>query len=147
MRAAWILLLPLNNKPSKRTSLLPPTNEVCKGYVFTGVCLSTPGGACMVGGHAWLLLGGMCVCSGGVYVVVLGGACVVALGGHAWLLRGGTCMVALGRGGHGCSRGGMHGCSGGVCVVFWGGHAWFLVGACMVFWGGMCVFFRGSGHA
>ena len=24
--------------------LLPPANEVCKGYVFTGVCLSTGGG-------------------------------------------------------------------------------------------------------
>ena len=24
-------------------SLLPPTNEVCEGYVFTGVCLSTGG--------------------------------------------------------------------------------------------------------
>ena len=95
---------------------LPPANEVCEGYVFTGVCLST-GGACMVahrggcavalggmvapGGHTWLLLGG-CVwllggmrgCSGGACVVAPGGACmvaprgacVVALGGHAWLL-------------------------------------------------------------
>ena len=26
------------------THLLPPANEVCKGYVFTGVCLSTGGG-------------------------------------------------------------------------------------------------------
>ena len=26
--------------------LLPPANEVCEGYVFTGVCLST-------GGSAW----------------------------------------------------------------------------------------------
>ena len=26
-----------------RVSLLPPANEVCKGYVFTGVCLSTGG--------------------------------------------------------------------------------------------------------
>ena len=25
------------------TSLLPPANEVCEGYVFTGVCLSTGG--------------------------------------------------------------------------------------------------------
>ena len=63
-------------------ALLPPANEVCEGYVFTGVCLST-GGGCVVapGGHAWLLWGGMCGCSRG--------ACVVALGGHAWLLWGG----------------------------------------------------------
>ena len=47
------------------------------------------GEACMValGGHAWLLWGGMCGCSGG--------ACMVAPGGM-----------------HGCS-GGMHGCLGG----------------------------------
>ena len=47
-----------------RMSCLPPANEVCEGYVFTGVCLST-GGACVacgrgayiardrVGGHVW----------------------------------------------------------------------------------------------
>ena len=33
------------------SSFLPPANEVCEGYVFTGVCLSTggllcPGGLC-----------------------------------------------------------------------------------------------------
>ena len=28
---------------------VPPANEVCEGYVFTGACLSTAGG----GGHAW----------------------------------------------------------------------------------------------
>ena len=39
-------------------SFLPPTNEVCEGYFFTGACLSTGGG------HAWQ--GGMCG------------------GGHAW---------------------------------------------------------------
>ena len=33
---------------------LPPANEVCEGYVFTGVCLSTRGG-----GRAWLLPGGL----------------------------------------------------------------------------------------
>ena len=30
--------------------LLSPAKEVCEGYVFTGVCLST-GGTCMAGGH------------------------------------------------------------------------------------------------
>ena len=96
------------------------------------------------GGHVWLLqggmhgcsrgacmcgcLGGMCGCSGGmcgcsgghVFVVALGGACVVApgacvcgcSGGHVWLLWGacvcgcsGGCVVAPG-GMCGCSRGG-----------------------------------------
>ena len=32
--------------------LLLPTNEVCEGYVFTGVCLSM-GGVHGVGGHTW----------------------------------------------------------------------------------------------
>ena len=31
---------------------LPPANEVCECYVFTGVCLSTKG--CAWRGHAWL---------------------------------------------------------------------------------------------
>ena len=49
---------------------LPPANEVCEGIVFTRVCLSTGGGACMAGeacmcgrgGHAWqrvCMAGGM----------------------------------------------------------------------------------------
>ena len=123
--------------------LLLPANEVCEGYVFTGVCLST-GGACVVaggcvvalGGHVWLLWGhawllwgamhgcswgGMPGCSGGVHGC--SGVCT-------WLLQGGM---------HGC-LGGMHGCSqgGGVCVVAPGGHAWLL-------WGGMCG--CSGGHA
>ena len=64
--------------------LLPPANEVCEGYVFTGVCLST-GGACMVAREG----GGVRGCSGGPCVVAPGGACVDAPGGHAWLLPGG----------------------------------------------------------
>ena len=132
--------------------LLPPANEVCEGYVFTGVCLSTggegacvvaPGGACMVapggggvrgcseggrawllrggmrgcsGGHAWLLWGGMCGCSGGAWLLP-GGHAWLLPGGHAWLL-GGACVVAPGVCVHGCSRGGMRGCS--------GGRAWFF---------------------
>ena len=130
--------------------LLPPANEVCEGYVFTGVCLSTVGG-------------GMRGCSGGACVVARG-ACVVAPGGHAWLLRWGVwlhCVVALG-GMHGCS-GGMCGCSGGhawllgghvwllggcmvaggACVVALGGHAWLLGGACVVLKGACMVAQRG----
>ena len=112
------------------TQLLPPANEVCEGYVFTGVCLSTGGGACMVapGGHAWLLRGGMHGCSGGC-AWLLGGGMRGCLGGHAWLLSGGACVVAPGGGvvARGCS------CSGGACVVA-RGHAWLLPGgACVVF--------------
>ena len=77
--------------------LLPPANEVCEGYVFTGVCLST-------GGPVWLLPGG---------------AYMVAMGGCAWLLWRGACVVAPG--------GGMHGCSRGVCMVApGGGGVWLL---------------------
>ena len=70
------------------------------------------------GGHAWLLWGGMCGCSGG--------PCVVALGGHAWLLWGvrgcsqGHMRGCSGRGVHGCS-GGMRGFPGGGMRGFSGG--------------------------
>ena len=37
-----------------------------------------------LGGHAWLLLGGMRGCSGG--------ACVVFSGGHVWFFLGGACI-------------------------------------------------------
>ena len=91
---------------------LPPTNEVCEGYVFTGVCLSTGG----EGGHAWLLQWGH----------------VWLLRGHVWLLQGGMC---------GCS-GGVPGCSqeGGHAWLLWGGHAW-LLGGCGCSQGGVCGFF------
>ena len=102
-----------------------PANEVCEGYVFTGVCLSTRGGgvrgcsrgeghAWLLRGCAWLLPGGMRGCSPGM--------CVVAPGGHAWLLGGvcgcsggGACVVALG---------GACMVAAGGCVVAPGGHAW-----------------------
>ena len=85
--------------------LLPPANEVCEGYVFTGVCLST-GGACVlpVGGHA--CFPGVCGCRAGM----------CGCGGHAWLQ------------GHVC------GCKGGHSMVVgehaWlqgGGHAWDMM--------------------
>ena len=41
-------------------SLLPPTNEVCEGYVFTGVCLP-PGGGCVLQGG---IHGGGCMAGG-----------------------------------------------------------------------------------
>ena len=54
-----------------------------------------------VGGHVWLLRGGMHGCSGG-HAWLLGGQ-------RVWLLRG-ACVVA----------------PGGACVVAPGGHAWLL---------------------
>ena len=113
---------------------LPSANEVCEGYVFTGVCLSTGGRghSWLPGGHAWLM-GGMCSCWGGMRGCR--GACVVA-GGCAWLW--GACMVTGGvwlLGGCVVARGGVHGCQG-VCMVV--GCVWFLGGmrgcwgACMV---------------
>ena len=111
--------------------LLPPANEVCEGYVFTGVCHSVHGGGvCVValggrawlllGGHAWLLPvgGGHAWLPGGHVWLLWGGVYMVAPGGHAWLLWGGMC---------GCP-GGMCGCSrgGGACVVAPGGHEWFF---------------------
>ena len=119
--------------------LLLPANEVCEGYVFTGVCLSTGGGmrgcsrgwgdvrgcswegACMVArGHAWLLWGGMHGCSRGD-------------GGHAWLCWGGM---------RGCSRGACMVALGGMCGCSRGGHAWLLQGGhAWLLWGGACVVF------
>ena len=105
--------------------LLPPTNVVCEGYIFTGICDSvnrggmrgSSGGACMVA------LGGACM-------VALWGACMVAPGGHAWLLGGhawllrGACMVAPG--GHAWFLPGGH------AWFFPGGHAWFFPGGACV---------------
>ena len=56
----------------KQIEFLPPTNEVCEGYVFTHVCVHRGHvwqgglawqGACLVGGHAWqgaCMVGGIC---------------------------------------------------------------------------------------
>ena len=107
------------------STLLPPANEVCEGYVFTGVCLSTgEGRAWLPGGHVWLPRG-MCGCWQGEHVW-LPGACVVDRV-CVWLL--GAYMVA---GEHTWLPGGMHGCQGcmaavGACVVAMG-HVWLLGG-------------------
>ena len=95
---------------------LPPANEVCEGYVFRGVCLST-------GGHAWQ---GGCAWQGGMRGGGMHG------GGHAWwgACMAGACMVGV------CMAGGMHG--GGVHGR---GHAWqggvHGKGACVA--GGVCM--------
>ena len=134
---------------------LPPANEVCEGYVFTGVCLSMGGHAWLLwGGHVWLLMGGMRGCSWG------GGACVVAPGGvhaggcaclggrgvgmhgegGACMAKGGVCGKGgmCGEGGHAWQKGGVHG-KGGACMAkggmhgkggcAWqkGGHAWYEI--------------------
>ena len=118
-------------KDAHRYWLLPPANEVCEGYVFTGVCHSVHrGGVCgcsggcawLLGGHAWLLWGacmvarGACMVARGACMVAPRGACMVALGACVVAPRG-ACVVALG--GHAwLLLGGMHGCSGGACMVF-----------------------------
>ena len=64
--------------PKFRPKLLLPATKLGQGYVFTGVCDSVHGGACMVaGGHVWLL--GVCGCWGGMHGCR--GACMVAGGG------------------------------------------------------------------
>ena len=91
--------------------LLPPTNKVCEGYVFTGVCLST------LGGHAWFYS------AGGMHGFIRG-ACVVLFGGHVWFYSGvcgfilGVCVVLFGGACMVLFRG--------ACMVFLGGHAWFF---------------------
>ena len=103
---------------------LPPANEVCEGYVFTGICDSVNRG-----GHVWLLTGG------GMHGCSWGGAWLLK-GGHAWLLTGGrgACMVAKGGGMHACSQGGMHACSqGGMHACSRGGMRACSGGACMFF--------------
>ena len=111
---------------------LPPANEVCEGYVFTGVCLSTGGG-------------GMHGCSGGVCVVARGGVHGCS-GGCAWLLQGGHVWFYLG-GMRGFISGGMRGfIQGGMCGFIWGACVVLFGGACVVLFGGRVWFYSG-GHA
>ena len=88
--------------------LLPPANEVCESYVFTGVCLSTRGGAGMVA-----LVGHVHGCSGGGMRGCHQGCAWLLWGAHAWLPPG--AHVWLLWGGH------VHGCCQGVCMVAPGG--------------------------
>ena len=116
------------------SSLLPPANEVCEGYVFTGVCLSTGGisvqrvslsrGLCPEGSvsgmvSVWGSLSGWSWSRGSLS----GGLCLVGLCiGDIWpgdLCPGGLCMGGLCPGGfcpgilcqedlHAVICGGMH---------------------------------------
>ena len=54
---AWFPISRLTKFPD----FLPPANEVCEGYVFTGVCHSVHKG----GGGACVVAGGVRGCSGG----------------------------------------------------------------------------------
>ena len=91
-------------------TLLPPANEVCEGYVFTGVYLSMGEGVCVAGGHVWQ--GGMHGWGGHVWQGGVRGRGACMVGGCAWQ---GACMGV----------GGM--CGGGTCIaagVWLGGHVW-----------------------
>ena len=101
--------------------LLPPASEVCEGYDFTGVCLSTPG----EGGHAWFYLGGMHGFIWGAYMVLFGGW-------HTWFYSGGHVWFYWG---------GMHGFIQQGCMVLLGGHVWFYLGGMHGFSGGGCAWF------
>ena len=81
----------------KAQPLLPPANEVCKGYVFTGVRGCSRGGG---GGMHGFFRGVVCMVfsAEGMHCFFRGGVC-----GFFW----GACVVF----------------SGGVCMVFSGGGA------------------------
>ena len=74
---------------------LPPANEVCEGYVFTLICLSTGGGgvhgrghACTAGGHACVAGGmrgrGACMAGRCTWQGVMHGRGTCMAGDHAW---------------------------------------------------------------
>ena len=107
---------------------LPPANEVCEGYVFTGVCLST------LGGHAWFYSGG----KGGMRGFILGGIRGFIWGGmHGFIWGAGACVVLFGGGVCGFIRG---------SAWFYSGGAWFYLGGCVhgFIWGGMHGFIWGG---
>ena len=99
--------------------LLPPTNVVCEGYIFTGVCDS--------------------VNRGGVRGFIRG-ACMVLFGGHAWFYSGGHAWFYSG--GHAWfDWGDMRG------FIWRGWHAWFYSGGMRGFiWGGVRGFFSFFGY-
>ena len=86
--------------------------SLAQGNIFTPVCHSVHGGACVVapGGRAWFYSEGVCMALfWGVCMVLFQGVCMVLFGGHAWFYFGG-----------------VHG-------FIPGGHVWFYSGGCVVF--------------
>ena len=114
-----------------------------QGNIFTPVCNSVHGGACVVArGCVWLPRGAYMVVR--VHMCLLGGmhgltgVCVWLQGGHVWLpggmhgCQGGMCDCG---GMRGCP-GGVHGCPGGMCGCQ---GACVVVGGCVHgCQGGMC---------
>ena len=87
------------SQPLTLILLLPPTNEVCEGKVFTGVCLSTGGSLSREGGES-----------------LSRGISVQGVSAQVALSRGSLYMGSLSRGRGSLSRGGSL-CPGeGVCV-------------------------------
>ena len=122
-----------NKRKVVERPFLPHANEVCEGYVFTGVCHSF----CSRGGRAWLLRG----------------VCVVLFGGHAWFYSGGGMHGFIWGGMCGFIRGACVVLLWGACMVLFGGHAWFYLGGMHGFirggvrgfiWGGMRGFIQGG---
>ena len=72
-----LIISKFNLKFQPQILYLPPANEVCEGYVFTVVCLST-GGTCMPKG--------VCMAKGGMRGE--GGMCVAKVA----CMAKGTCM-------------------------------------------------------
>ena len=78
-----------------RGCLLPPANEVCEGYVFTGACLSTQGACLVAQGSCVVAAGGECVDAPRGGMRGCSGCMHGCSGGHAWLLRGRGCAWLL----------------------------------------------------
>ena len=113
-----------------KSTLLPPANVVCEGYVFTGICDSVNRG-----GVRGFIRGGMRGFIRGVHGFIRGGMCGF-IWGCAWFYSGGACMVLFG-GRAWFYLGGMHGFIQGACMVLFGG-------ACVVLFGGACVVLSGG---
>ena len=118
---------------------LPPANEVCEGYVFTGVCDSVNRGR----GVRGFIRGACVVLFGGACMVLFGGGMRGFIPGVRGFIQGGSVRGFIrGEGGvRGFIRGGWGGVRGfiwGACVVLFGGR-----GACVVLFGGgwACVVF------
>ena len=119
---------------------VPPANEVCEGYVFTHVCLSTGGmrgkGVCIRGMHKGVCMaGGMHGSGGSVAVACMAGGMCGSGGQHAWQCMAGGSMAGGMHGSGGMCGSGVH-VAGGMCGSG-GQHAW--QGACVAVGGPACM--------